>query len=122
MSAPIVGTVPRSRLRGMTQLVRGQLVTVAGEGKAVDGILAHLASAAKAVVAVPDRKRGAVLRTVAVSQLSEREDESPADEELRRLIRRSASMVRGGGNAGGGGPPRGRAAFNRGAAHRPTGR
>jgi hypothetical protein len=122
MSAPIVGTAPRSRLGGMTQLVRGQLVTVAGEGKPVDGILAHLASAAKAVVAVPDRKRGAVLRTVAVSQLSEREDESPADEELRRLIRRSASMVRGGGNAGGAGPPGGRSGFSRGAAHRPTGR
>jgi alpha-acetolactate decarboxylase len=107
----------------MTPLQQGQLVTVtvAGERVALEGIVFQAPSQQKVVVAVPDRARGAVLRTVTRDALTEREEEGANDEALRRLIRRTPSSVRGGAfNSTGTGS--GQSGHNRAPAHRPTGR
>ena len=100
----------------------GELVTVAPEGRARDGIVFHVLSASKVVVAVSDPTRGPVLRTVHPSALTERNAAGPSDEALRRLIRRTPSAARGGpggGNGAGKGP---RGGHTRAPAHRATGR
>lgn len=99
----------------------GDRVTVASDGPVIDGIVFELPSRTKAVVAVIDRKRGPVLRSVAVDALAARADERPADRALRLLIRRTPGGGRPGGSARAGGA-RGSAGFARPTAHRPTGR
>jgi hypothetical protein len=105
----------------MDSLLEGQLVTVAGKGAPVDGIVFDAPSALKVVVAVQDSQRGAVLRTVERKALSERAEEGPHDEALRRLIRRTPSTQRG-GRAGGQGAGGGGRGHSRPPAHRTTGR
>jgi hypothetical protein len=96
-------------------------VTVETGHARIDGIVADMPSASKAVVAVMDRRRGPVLRTVLRTALAEREDAGPDDRALRLLVRRSAPAARG--DARGGSPVgHGRAGHTRAAMHRPTGK
>src|SRR3954469_17192403 len=96
-------------------------VTVATAGARIDGILVDMPSATKAVVAVMDRQRGPVLRTVLRTALGEREEAGPDDRALRLLVRRTAPAARGSAR---GGPAvgSGRAGHTRAAMHRPTGK
>jgi hypothetical protein len=105
----------------MSSLREGDLVTVAGEHGERDGIVFHVASRSKVVVAVPDAARGAVMRTFHPEALSAREGAGEHDEALRRLVRRTPAPGGGrpGGSAGPGSGPRG---HTRSPAHRPTGR
>src|SRR4051812_1637386 len=96
-------------------------VTVATGSARIDGIVADMPSASKAVVAVMDRKRGPVLRTVLRTALTDRPETGPDDQALRLLVRRTAPAARGGGRAGAG-LGRGRAGHTRAAMHRPTGK
>jgi hypothetical protein len=107
----------------MESMSTGELVTIADDdgGREQNGIVFDTPSHSKVIVAVVDRSRGPVFRTVHPSTLSERTEESPDDRALRLLIRRTPPPVHGaarGGNAGGRGQP----GHPRGAAHRPTGR
>ena len=96
----------------------GQLVTITGSG---DGIVFDVPSHTKAVVAVVDRTRGPVFRTVNPNALTAREDEGPGDHALRLLIRRTPRPTSGPARAATAGR-RGAAGFTRGTAHRSTGR
>ena len=100
----------------------GQLVTVATGGPAIDAIVVNHPSAHKVVVALVDPQRGPAFRTVAAEDLSEREDEGPADKALRALIRRSPGTARGGATAGGGAVHGGSRGHARQASHRTTGK
>src|SRR3954465_1617900 len=105
----------------MDSVGAGELVKVADGGPEVDGIVFDTPSSSKVVVAVVDRARGPVFRTVHPSTLSARTEEGPDDRALRLLVRRTPPPVHGaarGGSTGG----HGRAGHTRGAAHRPTGR
>jgi hypothetical protein len=99
----------------------GDLVSVAGVGPVLDGIVFDRPSRVKVVVAVVDPGRGPVFRTVHPETLSERADAGSDDPALRLLIRRTPppvhSAARDGGTRG-----KGSAGFTRGASHRPTGR
>ena len=106
----------------MTSLQAGQRVTVALPRVTLDGIVFQAAGPQKVIVAVPDRGKGTVLRTVAVDVVSERETDGALDDELRKLIRRTPSTARGGANAGKGAGGAGQAGHNRSPAHRTTGR
>lgn len=99
----------------------GALVKVATDGPVIDGIVFDHPSSSKVVVAVIDRTRGPVFRTVHPDALSEREAEGDADRALRLLIKRTPPAQRGGARGGSGGG-RGRAGHTRGAMHRPTGK
>ena len=100
----------------------GTLVTVAAGGaNTIDGIVFEVPNASKVVVAVMDRKRGPVLRTVDRTALSERTDAGRDDRALELLIRRTAPASHAGGSGGVRGG-HGRAAHSRPPAHRPTGR
>ena len=105
----------------MKALTEGQLVTVSEDGNVVDGIVFHVDSFLKAVVAVPDGEGGAAFRTAHRKALAERTTPGEHDELLRKLIRRTPSGARtgSGGATGRGGGSRGHA---RGADHRSTGR
>ncbi|HEY5144990.1 MAG TPA: hypothetical protein VII98_15925 [Solirubrobacteraceae bacterium] len=106
----------------MAQTEIGDLVTVITAGPEIDGIVFELPSDAKAVVAMVDRDRGAVLRTVARDVLREREEAGPTDDALRQLIRRTHAAGGQGGRPGGSATGPGRAGFQRAATHRTTGR
>lgn len=99
----------------------GELVTVAGDGPPLDGIVFDTPSTTKTVVAVVDRGRGPVFRTVHPRTLTERETEGGDDHALRLLIRRTPVPVRGGAR-GGSGSAQGRAGHTRAAMHRTTGK
>jgi hypothetical protein len=105
----------------MEQLGAGDLVTVETSGPKIDGIVFDVPSPTKAIVALMDRRRGPVLRTVARTALTERTAAGPDDAAFQLLIRRTPAAVhsaaRGAGNAG-----RGSSGHARGTAHRPTGR
>ena len=73
----------------------GQLVTLVGEDEALEGIVVHVASLVKVEVAVPDTGHGRVYRTVHPKLLRERSEAGEHDDDLRRLIRRTASAGRG---------------------------
>jgi hypothetical protein len=96
-------------------------VTVATGSARIDGIVADMPSASKAVVAVMDRKRGPVLRTVLRTALTDRAEAGADDRALRLLVRRTAPAARGGAR-GGAGVAHGRAGHTRAAMHRPTGK
>ncbi len=105
----------------MESITAGDLVKVATAGPQLDGIVFDVPSHNKAVVAMMDSKRGAVLRTVNLTTLSERTEEGAGDAALRLLIRRTPQPVHSGAR-GGGGTGHGRAAHTRAATHRTTGR
>ena len=96
-------------------------MTVAGEGPELDGIVFDTPSHSKVIVAVVDRARGPVFRTVHPDTLSARTEEGGDDRALKLLVRRTPPPVHAASRAGSTGG-RGRAAHSRGAAHRPTGR
>jgi hypothetical protein len=105
----------------MESIGAGELVTVVEDGPELNGIVFDTPSHSKVIVAVVDRSRGPVFRTVHPSTLTPRTEESPEDRALHLLIRRTPPPVHGaarGGSVGG----RGSAGHPRGAAHRPTGR
>jgi hypothetical protein len=105
----------------MDAIAAGDLVKVDTEGPRIDGIVFDVPSAAKVVVAVLDRGRGPVLRTVARTALSERTEAGPADRALQLLIRRTSPAVQNAARGGGGGAT-GRSGHTRAATHRTTGR
>jgi hypothetical protein len=100
----------------------GELVKVAGGGPELDGIVFDTPSKTKVVVAVVDRTRGPVFRTVHPKALSERTEEGPDDRALQLLVRRTPSPGRSGSGRGGARAGRALPGHERGAAHRPTGR
>jgi hypothetical protein len=99
----------------------GELVSVAGSGPVLEGVVFDTPSSSKVVVAVFDSKRGPLFRTVSPKTLTAREQEGPHDRELHRLIRRTPPPAHGAARAAavsGGG----RSGFKRGAMHRATGK
>jgi hypothetical protein len=100
---------------------QGDLVTVAASGPTLDGIVFDTPSTTKVVVAVMDRQRGPVFRSLHPDTLSERTEAGPHDPALRLLIRRTPAPTRGKAR-GAGSAGRGRAGFTRSATHRATGR
>jgi hypothetical protein len=97
----------------------GEQVKVTRDGEVLDGIVSHVESIVKIVVAVPDTERGAILRTVHPRTLAERGGEGPDDQTLRRLIQRADSAGRGGPRGAQG---RGRQGHSRATGHRTTGK
>jgi hypothetical protein len=99
----------------------GGLVKVAVGGPDLDGIVFDVPSRSKVIVAIVDRDRGPVMRTVHPDALTERTDEGPDDRALQLLVRRTPQPARG--NAGGGtSTGRGSRGHTRGTMHRTTGR
>jgi hypothetical protein len=105
----------------MTSLRAGELVTVADERRERDGIVFHVPSRSKVVVAVPDAARGVVMRTFHPRMLAARSEAGAHDEALRRLIRRTPSVGRG-EPRGPNGPGNGPRGHTRMPAHRATGK
>ncbi len=105
----------------MEEISVGELVSVNTDGPKLDGIVFDIPSTSKVVVAVVDRVRGAVFRTVHPRTLSERTEEGPDDRALRLLIRRTPSPIRGAAR-GGTSAGRGKPGHARGAMHRTTGK
>lgn len=105
----------------MESISAGDLVTVTGDGPQLDGIVFDTPSTTKTLVAVVDRDRGPVFRTVHPRALSERDAEGADDRALRLSIRRTTPPARGGarGTAGAG---HGRSGHARAAMHRTTGK
>jgi hypothetical protein len=99
----------------------GDLVKVATGARQIDGIIVDVLSAAKLVVAVMDRDRGPVLRTVSAKALAERSEAGPDDRALQLLVRRTRPPVRGAARAGAG-LGASRAGHMRAAMHRTTGK
>ena len=102
----------------MKPLREGQLVKVDEDGGSVDGIVFHVESFVKAVVAVADAEGNGTFRTVHRKALQERSEAGEHDEALRKLIRHTPSAARHGSSGGGVGRSRG---HSRGADHRSTG-
>jgi hypothetical protein len=99
----------------------GDLVSVAGTGDALDGIVFDTPSRLKVVVAVVDPVRGPVFNTVHPKALNERPKEGAHDPALRLLVRRTPPPVHTAARGGFAGR-KGQAGFSRGAPHRPTGK
>ena len=94
---------------------------IAGNSREIDGIVFDTPSAAKVVVAVIDRKRGPMFRTVNEKALTTREEDGPDDRALRLLVRRTPRPVSDGAQGATVGR-QGRSGFKSGTAHRATGR
>jgi hypothetical protein len=105
----------------MEQLRAGDLVRVPTPGPLIDGIVFDMPSASQVIVAVIDRSRGPVFRTVHRTELTARTEAGPDDRALQLLIRRTSPAVRGAAR-GAAGPGLRRAGHTRGATHRSTGR
>src|SRR4051812_43258252 len=105
----------------MDSISVGDLVSVVSQGPDLDGIVFDAPSASKVVVAVVDRARGPVFRTVHPDTLRERTEEGPDDKALRLLIRRTPPPVHGAARDGSSAGGR-RAGHTRAATHRTTGR
>jgi hypothetical protein len=105
----------------MEQTDAGDLVRVTAGKREIDGIVFDATGGAKVIVAIVDRERGPVLRTVELDALSERTEAGPDDHALRMLIRRTPHSTRGGAR-GGSGPGAARAGHQRAAMHRTTGK
>lgn len=100
----------------------GALVTVTDGTRQLEGIVFEIPSRTKAVVAVIDRARGPLFRTVDPTTLTLRDAAAPADRALQLLIRRTPHPGRDGGG-GRAGPGRGASGgHTRPPTHRPTGR
>jgi len=98
-----------------------ELVKVAGDGQPVDGIVFDTPSSSKVVVAVIEKGRGPVFRSVKPDALTPRTDAGPDDPALRLLMRRTPVPARG-ASRGATFKGHGRSGHQRGTAHRPTGR
>jgi hypothetical protein len=105
----------------MEKTVAGDLVKVAVGRREVDGIVFDVPGATKVVVALLDRERGPVMRTVELKDLTERAEAGPDDHALQMLIRRTPGGVRGAARAGSG-PDQARPGHKRAAMHRTTGK
>jgi hypothetical protein len=105
----------------MESIQPGDLVTVAGSGPAVDGIVFDTPSHTKVVVAVMDPHRGPSFRSVHPDALSARSQAGSDDQALRLLLRRTPPPARGKTRSSGA-SGQGRAGFTRSATHRSTGR
>src|SRR3954454_21085215 len=105
----------------MEEIAVGDLVKVATAGPQIDGIVFDLPSASKGVVAVMDRGRGPVMRTVQRPALTERAEAGPYDRALELLVRRTPHAVHAAARSGSG-PGPGRAGHQRGAMPRTTGK
>jgi hypothetical protein len=105
----------------MEKTEAGELVKVAVGRRESDGIVFDVSGGAKVVVAMMDRERGPVMRTVELSALTERSEDGPDDRALRMLIRRTPGGVRGAARAGAG-PAQARAGHRRASMHRTTGK
>jgi hypothetical protein len=100
----------------------GDLVSVSGAARALDGIVFDTPSRTKVVVAVVDPVRGPVFSTVHPKALSEREKEGADDPALRLLVRRTPPPLHTSARGASAGRKGRSASFTRGAPHRPTGR
>ncbi len=105
----------------MDVITVGELVTVAGVGPVLDGIVFDTPSSSKVVVAVIDAKRGPLFRTVGPKTLTAREQDGPDDRALRQLIRRTPEPAHGAARAAAVSRG-GRSGFKRGVMHRTTGK
>jgi hypothetical protein len=106
----------------MTQPAAGDLVKVSTGGPELDGIVFEAAAGgAKLIVAIVDRERGPVMRSVDADTVAERTEAAPADKALQALIRRTPHTSRGSGR-GGSGVGGGQAGHKRAAMHRTTGK
>lgn len=94
---------------------------VAVGSREIDGIIFDATGGTKVVVAVVDRERGPVMRTVELKDLSERSEAGRDDRALQMLIRRTPSGVRGAARDGAG-PSGARAGHKRASMHRTTGK
>src|SRR5688572_3010250 len=101
----------------MKPLREGQLVTVDDDGTTVEGIVYHVESFVKAVVAVADEEGNGTFRTVHRKVLHERAQAGEHDDALRKLIKTTGSPARSGHAGGGVGRSGG---HRRGADHRST--
>jgi hypothetical protein len=99
----------------------GTLVRISGGGPDADGIVFDAPSRSKIVVAVVDRARGPVFRTVHPDALSERSGAGADDAALTQLIRRTPPPAHGAAR-GGTGAVRGSSGHARAAMHRTTGK
>jgi hypothetical protein len=106
----------------MEQQSDSELVKVADGDREIDGIVFDAPSKSKVTVAVMDRKRGPVFRTVHPETLTQRTEAGPDDRALSMLIRRTWQGVRGGSAPGGAGATRGQDGHTRAAMHRATGK
>jgi hypothetical protein len=97
----------------------GQLVTLVGDGDALDAIVVHAPSLVKVEVAVADDERGVLFRMVHPKTLREREVPGEHDDAMRRRIRRTSSTGRAGPRGGPGGAHRG---HSHASGHRTTGK
>jgi hypothetical protein len=105
----------------MEQPGAGDLVKVATAGPQIDGIVFDVPSASKVVVAVMDRGRGPVMRTVQRAALTDRAEAGPDDRALRLLVRRTPPPVHAAARGGSGTRQR-HAGHTRTAMHRTTGK
>jgi hypothetical protein len=105
----------------MEQTDAGELVKVAVGSREIDGIVFDATGGAKVVVAMVDRERGPVMRTVELKALTQRADAGPDDHALQMLIRRTPFGVRGAARSGAG-PSGARAGHKRASMHRTTGK
>jgi hypothetical protein len=97
----------------------GQLVTVATEDGARDGIVVHVAGLVRVDAAVAEPEHGPVVLTLHPKAVTARTEPGEDDETLRRFIRRAATPGRGGPR---GQPGRGARGHTRAAGHRTTGK
>lgn len=94
---------------------------VATGRRETDGIVFDVSGGSKVVVAVVDRERGPVMRTIDSGDLAERTEDAPSDRALRALIRRTPGGTPGSARAGTG-PGQARSGHRRAAMHRTTGK
>jgi hypothetical protein len=107
---------------GAGELSAGELVKVATGGPQVDGIVFDIPSDAKVVVAMMDRRRGPVLRTVDRKALNERAEAGPDDRALLLLVRRTSRAGHGAAPGWDSAAGSGRAGHTRASRHRTTGK
>jgi hypothetical protein len=105
----------------MEKIEAGDLVKVTTGRRETDGIVFDVSGANKVIVAVVDRDRGPVMRTVDPGDLAARAEDAPSDRALRALIRRTQGGGRGGASAGTG-AGQARTGHRRAAMHRTTGK
>jgi hypothetical protein len=103
--------------RSMKSFHEGQLVTLVGEGKELEGIVVQAPGLVKVEIAVPDAERGAVFRSVHPKVLRQRDLPGDHDDALRRLIRRGRAGSRSGRPVG-----HGRSGHSHPTGHRTTGK
>ena len=106
----------------MDQTTDHERVTVADNGKELDGLVFDAPSKSKVTVAVMDPARGPVFRTVHPDALTERTEAGPDDRALSMLIRRTWQGGRSGSAPGGACATRGQDGHTRAAGHRTTGK